>query len=340
LTRLFLTGTSYTDTAAPAGSKIYMVRAVKLETTASGTYYNPSQGAFASVDSGGGPALPTVRIDAATPTGSEEGPKEAGFVVTRSGGSGADLTVNFAIAGSAGNGGDYERISSSVTVQANSNDAWISIWPIPDSLVEGDESVILTLSPSAAYVLGSPNSATVTIKDTIVNQPPTISSIPDVTVTVGNPPGPVAFVIGDAETAADNLTVTTASSNTTLLPSGNLVPGGAGTNRTLTMTPATNQTGNATITVTVSDGKASTARSFQLTVLVAPARPAIAWQGDGSVLLQFKGTPGGAYSVHTSKDLITWSATTSGTFGADGWTSYQDHPPQTDACLFYRIQRQ
>jgi hypothetical protein len=43
-----LTTTSYTDSAAPAGTNFYMVRAVRLEQAATGTYFNPSQGAFAS----------------------------------------------------------------------------------------------------------------------------------------------------------------------------------------------------------------------------------------------------------------------------------------------------
>jgi hypothetical protein len=50
LTRRFLSTTSFIDTAVPAGAKVYMVRAIKLENSASGSYYNASQGAFASVN--------------------------------------------------------------------------------------------------------------------------------------------------------------------------------------------------------------------------------------------------------------------------------------------------
>ena len=42
-----VTGTSFSDAPAP-GTYTYMVRAIKLEESASGTYYNPSQGIFAS----------------------------------------------------------------------------------------------------------------------------------------------------------------------------------------------------------------------------------------------------------------------------------------------------
>ncbi len=56
---LMVTGTSFTDNPS-AGNYTYMVRAIKLEQSASGTYYNPSQGIFATLnvqgsgDPGGG----------------------------------------------------------------------------------------------------------------------------------------------------------------------------------------------------------------------------------------------------------------------------------------------
>jgi hypothetical protein len=43
-----ITATTYQDTGIPQGTYIYMVRAVKLETSSSGSYFNPSQGIFAS----------------------------------------------------------------------------------------------------------------------------------------------------------------------------------------------------------------------------------------------------------------------------------------------------
>src|SRR6185369_17932804 len=52
--RSLVKDTGYTDTTVAAGDYTYMVRAVKLETSGSGTYFNPSQGAFASI--GGTPA--------------------------------------------------------------------------------------------------------------------------------------------------------------------------------------------------------------------------------------------------------------------------------------------
>jgi len=45
-----VTSGSYTDTGSSAS--VYMVRAIKLESTPSGTYFNPSQGAFANATTG------------------------------------------------------------------------------------------------------------------------------------------------------------------------------------------------------------------------------------------------------------------------------------------------
>jgi hypothetical protein len=56
LTSALLTATNYTDTLV--SSNVYMVRAVKLEVSASGSYYNPSQGIFQSLDpTFGAPAI-------------------------------------------------------------------------------------------------------------------------------------------------------------------------------------------------------------------------------------------------------------------------------------------
>jgi len=69
-----------------------------------------------------------------------------------------------------------------------------------------------------------------------VNDPPTISTLADQAVNEDTSVGPLAFTIGDAETAAASLTLTRDSTNTTLVPLGNIVLGGSGSNRTVTVT--------------------------------------------------------------------------------------------------------
>src|SRR5207244_11969420 len=78
------------------------------------------------------------------------------------------------------------------------------------------------------------------------------------------PSSTIGLTVGDAETPAANLTVSGSSSIQTLVPNANIVFGGTGANRTVTLTPAANQFGTATITLTVSDGQLSTSTGFQL----------------------------------------------------------------------------
>jgi hypothetical protein len=61
LTTSLATGTNFIDTTAASGAVTYMVRAVKLETTPSGSFFNPSQGVFTSAVSVGA-AAPKLSI--------------------------------------------------------------------------------------------------------------------------------------------------------------------------------------------------------------------------------------------------------------------------------------
>ena len=99
--------------------------------------------------------------------------------------------------------------------------------------------------------------------------PPTISDIPNQTTAQDTACGRHLFTVNDAETAAGSLTVWASSDNQALLPNGNISLGGGGANRTITLTPAWNQTGTATLTVTVSDGVAQANDTFLFTVTLS-----------------------------------------------------------------------
>ena len=107
------------------------------------------------------------------------------------------------------------------------------------------------------------------------NTAPAISSFSARTIDEDTSTGPIAFTVSDAETPG-SLVINTASSNPSLVPSANMTIGGTGTNRTLTVTPALNQSGTATITVSVSDGQLSASSSFVLTVNAVNDSPTIA----------------------------------------------------------------
>ncbi|HXJ72354.1 MAG TPA: hypothetical protein VNM37_05860, partial [Candidatus Dormibacteraeota bacterium] len=104
------------------------------------------------------------------------------------------------------------------------------------------------------------------------NPPPTISLIANQTVSQSRATLPLAFTIGDSGISPANLQLAGSSSDPVLVPANNIVFGGAGANRTVTVMPAEGQLGNATITVSVSDGPNQTSTSFNLNVLAsAPA---------------------------------------------------------------------
>jgi endonuclease/exonuclease/phosphatase family metal-dependent hydrolase len=80
----------------------------------------------------------------------------------------------------------------------------------------------------------------------------------------------MAVVRAFAVPALELLTVTASSSNPTLVPNANIVVGGSGVSRTVTVTPVVNQTGTATITVTGGDGVSTASDTFVVTVGAAP----------------------------------------------------------------------
>lgn len=70
----------------------------------------------------------------------------------------------------------------------------------------------------------------------------------------------------DLETSASSLVVTASSSNSPLMPADRITLGGTGNSRWISLNPAANQFGAATISVRVSDGSLTTSTSFGLTV--------------------------------------------------------------------------
>ena len=131
----------------------------------------------------------------------------------------------------------------------------------------GSATVSVSLTDDTAAGGAALTSAVQTFTITVsANTPPTISDILDRSTNEDTATTAIAFTVGDAETAVGSLTVSGTSSNTTLVPNANIVFGGSGANRTVTISPAANLSGTSTITVTVNDGTANTSDSFVLTV--------------------------------------------------------------------------
>ena len=112
----------------------------------------------------GGPApLPAVTISATDILGKEAGLDPASYTVTRTGSTTSDLSVQYKITGTAGPGVDYVALSGNVTIPAGASTAIITVTPIDDTLVESNETIVVTILAASGYTVGTPSAATVKI---------------------------------------------------------------------------------------------------------------------------------------------------------------------------------
>ncbi len=135
----------------------------------------------------------------------------------------------------------------------------------PVASASGSTTITVTVNDG-----GSSNNIVTRSFTVTVNQAPTISALANRSTSPGTPTPASSFVVNDTETPAANLTLVGTASNSALVPNASIVFGGSGANRTVTVTPLAGKTGTANITVTVSDGLATTSSSFQLTVKPTP----------------------------------------------------------------------
>jgi Ca2+-binding RTX toxin-like protein len=112
------------------------------------------------------PNLPTVSVVATDGTATEGpfGTDDGVFTFTRTNTTG-NLTVNYVVSGTALNGTDYLNIPNAVTIPEGQSSVTVTISAFADGVIESTESVIIDISPSAAYNVGAPNNAQVSIID-------------------------------------------------------------------------------------------------------------------------------------------------------------------------------
>ncbi|MEM7405851.1 MAG: DUF4347 domain-containing protein [Pseudomonadota bacterium] len=113
---------------------------------------------------------------------------------------------------------------------------------------------------------GTTAASSATINVTPVNDPPTLTAIPNQTLDIDESTGALPFTLGDPETLPPGLTLTVTSSNQTLVPAGNITISGTGANRTISVSPTAGLDGVTTITLTLSDGVLTTTQTFNVTV--------------------------------------------------------------------------
>ncbi len=118
----------------------------------------------------GAPTTPIVTIAAIDPNAAEVGSDPGIFRISRSGSVVSSMTVNYTVALGAGQatGADYSTtLSGVVTIPSGQSSVDLTVIPIDDPILEGIETITLTLSDTGSYDVGSPASATVLIADDV-----------------------------------------------------------------------------------------------------------------------------------------------------------------------------
>lgn len=155
----------------PSGQYVYVANEVSWNVSVISTATNqvvaviPSPGGPVAFGRFIAPLAAAVEVAASEPTTTEGHSTAGAFTITRTGSTDRALTVSFSVGGSATEGTDYIRIGNTVTIPAGENSARLQVSAVLDALIEGDETVTLTLTPGGGYRIGSQDAATVRIGD-------------------------------------------------------------------------------------------------------------------------------------------------------------------------------
>ncbi len=204
------------------------------------------------------PSTSTVTLAVSPSSVTEDGTANMVYTFTRSGVTTNALTVNYTLGGTATLNTDYTRTgtTNTVTFAAGSSTATVTVDPTPDTTVESNETVALTLATGTGYTVGT----TTAVTGTITNDDVTLPSI-----TLAVSPSSVN------EDGTTNLVYTfTRSGVTTNALTVNYTVGGTatnGTDYTSIPTSVTFAANSATATVTVDPTADTTVESDETVAL-------------------------------------------------------------------------
>jgi hypothetical protein len=128
-------------------------------------------------------------------------------------------------------------------------------------------------------------------------------------IFVNGSTGALAVAIGDPETPAGDLTLAATSDNQALVPDANIVLGGSGANRTVTVSPLADQAGSATITLTVGDGTLTGTDTFLVTVGIGQP-PKVTTQPGSQTITDSRNATFTAEGMGAPSPTVHWEVST------------------------------
>jgi len=181
-----------------------------------------------------------------------------------------------------------EIIPVTTSIVSNTNEQLVIV-SIDDNIMtldfQKDQSGTATIKiiGNADHYIDSYDTFNVTVKP--VNDPPTITLIDNQVIEEGQSTNQISFQIDDIDTPVNQLRVWAESSNISLFPihPDHITFGGKASNRTIKLTPAYPDFGDADISVVVSDGKDNSNMTFHARVNHVAYLIKTILQGNGTV---------------------------------------------------------
>lgn len=164
--------------------------------------------------------------------------------------------------------------NANIVITGTAPNCSAAITPVANG--NGSSSITLTLTDNGTPLPAQTATSVFTFNVTAVNDTPTMSAITSKTTDEDVATSAIAFTITDIDSTLNcSASVAGTSSNTTLVPNGNIVIAGTAPNCSAVITPAADQSGSASITLTLTDNGTpmpalTAARSFNLTVAAVP----------------------------------------------------------------------
>ncbi|MEO8427225.1 MAG: tandem-95 repeat protein, partial [Verrucomicrobiota bacterium] len=156
--------------------------------------------------------------------------------------------------------------NANIVMVGNETDRVLTIQPAANRA--GTAKILITVDDGDGGLAVA--NLTLTVKQ--INQAPSLSDVGKQFTLEGQATSPITFTVSDAETDATSLKVRGSSSDTNLVPNENFSFTNSKSNWMLIIKPTPGRLGTATITLTVSDGVATTSKTFDLTINPVPPR--------------------------------------------------------------------